>query len=58
MAESDEFEFSLDLEDCLKDNMPMLCLEIPQTYDGFMIQRDTLNKKVEEIFSQFTEPCG
>ena len=42
MAESDEFEFSLDLKDCLKDNMPLLCLEIPQTYDGFMIQRDTL----------------
>ena len=42
MAKSNEFEFSLDLEDCLKDNMPMLCLEIPQTYEGFMIERDTL----------------
>ena len=30
MAESDEFEFSLDLADCLKDNLPMLCPEIPQ----------------------------
>ena len=28
MTESDECEFSTDLEDCLEENMP--CLEIPQ----------------------------
>ena len=38
MAESDECEFSLDLEDCLEENMPMLCLEIPQTYAEFIIK--------------------
>ena len=34
----DGCEFSLDLEDCLEENMPMLCLEIPENlcwiYDG------------------------